>query len=185
MQLINIPEERVAVLVGEKGRDKRKLEKLCKAKFKVGKEGEVEVKAKDPLDEWRAKDIVLAIGRGFSPQRALKLTDEDYYLKIIDLRNLFDSERELARVKGRIIGEKGRARMIIEECTDVDLCVYGHTVSLIGMVDEVALAEGAIGMLIEGAMHSTVYKFLERGRRRLNDERRKLWEEHPERKDEG
>ncbi len=184
MQLVNIPEERVGVLVGEKGKDKRKLEKLCRCKLKVSEEGEVEVRAKDPLDEWRAKDVVLAIGRGFSPQKALKLTDEDYYLKIMDLRALFDSEKEMSRVKGRIIGEEGRTRMIIEQCTDADICVYGHTVAIIGLVDEVALAEQAIGMLIEGAMHSTVYKFLERGRRRLNDERRKLWVEHPERKDE-
>lgn len=184
MQLVNIPQERVAVLVGEKGRDKRKLERLSKAKFKVSEEGTVAVKAKDALDEWRAKDIVLAIGRGFSPQRALKLIDEDYYLKIMDLRTLFSSDKELARVKGRIIGEKGRTRMIIEDCTDADVCVYGHTVSLIGRVDEVALAEQAIGLLLEGAMHSTVYKFLERGRRRLNDSRRALWEERPERKEE-
>ncbi|MDO8339528.1 MAG: KH domain-containing protein [Candidatus Burarchaeum sp.] len=183
MQLVNIPEERVGVLVGEKGKDKRKLEKLCRCKLKVSEEGEVEVKAKDPLDEWRAKDVVLAIGRGFAPERALKLTDEDYYLKIMDLRILFDSDNELARVKGRVIGEQGRTRLIIEQCSDADVCVYGHTVAIIGLVDEVALAEQAIGMLIEGAMHSTVYKFLERGRRRLNDERRKLWVEHPERKE--
>ncbi|VVC02968.1 Uncharacterised protein [Candidatus Burarchaeum australiense] len=184
MQLVNIPLERVAVLVGEKGRDKRRLERLCQAKFKVGEEGTVEIKAKDPLCEWRARDVVVAIGRGFSPSRALSLIDEDFYLKVIDLRNLFDSNNDMMRVKGRIIGEKGRTRAIIEQCSDAYVSVYGHTIAIIGRVDELALAEKAIEMLLDGSMHTTVYKFLEAGRRRLNDERHKLWEEHPERRDE-
>ena len=177
MQPVKIPVERIGVLLGQKGKDKRRLEKASGAKFKIGEEGEVEITAKDPVVEWRARDVVLAVARGFSPWKALKLTKDDYYLRVMDLRLMFDSLKQMGRVKGRIIGEKGRTRKIIEECADVDLCVYGHTVSMIGRLEEVGLAERAIEMIIEGAMHSTVYKMLERGRRKLNESRMSLWEE--------
>ncbi|RLG19603.1 RNA-processing protein [Candidatus Micrarchaeota archaeon] len=179
MQLVKIPEERVAVLLGEKGRDKRRLEKASSAKFKISEDGEVEIRANDPVVEWRAKDFVFAVGRGFSPSKAMKLANEDCYLRVIDLRLMFNTPKQINRVKGRIIGEEGRTRQVIEECADVDLCIYGHTVAMIGMLEEVGIAERAIQMLMEGAMHSTVYKMLEEGRRRLNESRMSLWEEKP------
>jgi len=180
MQLVKVPVERIGVLVGEKGRDKRRLEKASRAKFKIGKDGEVEIKAKDPLDEWRARDVVQAVGRGFSPAKAMKLSNEDVYLKILDLRLMFNSPKDILRVKGRIIGEEGRTRIIIEDCSDAEVCVYGHTVAMIGRVEELALAEKAVEMIARGAMHATVYKMLERGRRKLNESRRSLWEEKPQ-----
>jgi ribosomal RNA assembly protein len=178
MQIVRIPQERVGILVGEKGRDKRRIEKLSGAKFTIDTEGEVTIKSADPVKEWRAREIVTAVGRGFSPDRALLLADDDYYLKVIDLRGEFP-DKDMERVRGRIIGEKGRTRKIIEDCADVHLCVYGHTVAILGMVDEVHLAARAVDKLMEGAMHSTVYKLLEAGRRQLKMERMKMWEDNP------
>ena len=40
---IKIPKRRVAVLIGEKGSDKRKIEKLTKCKINVNSEGEVKI----------------------------------------------------------------------------------------------------------------------------------------------
>ena len=177
MQTLKIPQERVAVLIGASGCTKKKIEKAMKVKLQVDREGEVDLTSKDPVAEWRSMQIVQAIGRGFSPERAFKLVGEDYYLKIIDLRELLRNEKEIERIKGRIIGEKGRTRLVIEETSSACVCVYGHTVALIGKLDEVALAERAIEKLMEGAMHATVYKMLERGRREMNESRRVLWEE--------
>jgi len=181
MQVVNIPQERVPVLLGTKGRDRRRIEKASGAKLSVDNEGEVCISSRDAVKEWRAREIVIAIGRGFSPDRALKLADEDYYLKVIDLRGEF-SDRDMERVKGRVIGEKGRTRKIIEECSDAYVCVYGHTIAILGKIDELTLAERAIDRLLKGAMHSTVYKLLEEGRRELKRQRMMLWEEHPARR---
>ncbi|MFA6035855.1 MAG: KH domain-containing protein [Candidatus Micrarchaeia archaeon] len=178
MQTINIPQERVPVLLGTKGRDKRRLEKASGAKFEVDSEGEVRITSPDAVKEWRARDIVMAVGRGFSPDRALMLIDEECYLKVIDLRGEF-SDKDIERVKGRIIGEKGRTRQIIEDTSDAYICVYGHTVSILGKLDELTLAARAVEKLMDGAMHTTVYKLLDEGRRELKRKRAMLWEEKP------
>ncbi|MEM3030797.1 MAG: KH domain-containing protein [Candidatus Micrarchaeia archaeon] len=176
MELINIPSERVAVLVGSNGETKRRVERMGGVRLKVGREGEVEIRGKDSYGEWRAKEVVRAIGRGFSPDKATKLFDEDYYFKVIDLKDILGSDKDVVRTKGRIIGEGGKARRIIEELSEADLCIYGNTVAIIGRLAELSLAEEAVSALIRGASHTRVWSILEKGRRRLKEERARLWE---------
>ena len=178
MELVLIPAERTAVLVGARGETRRLIERKGGVKLKVGSDGDVQISGKEPYAEYRAKEVVRAIGRGFSPQKALKLFSEDYYLKIIDLKEVLGSDKDVVRVKGRIIGAEGKSRKTIEELSETDLCIYGSTVSLIGMLEEVSLASDALEALIGGASHSRVYSLLEKGRRKLKEERSKLWEEH-------
>ena len=137
--------------------------------------------AKDPSYLFKARDIVLAIGRGFSPQRAFRLLqDEDAMLTIINLRDIFGkSKSDIRRVKGRIIGKEGKTRRIIEECTDSYVSVYGHTISIIGGVEQSEIAREAINMLIKGNQHATVYRFLQRKRGELKRRELELWEGRP------
>ena len=176
MEVILIPGERTAVLVGARGETKKMVEQKGSVKLNVSSEGEVQITAKDPYAEYRAREVVRAIGRGFSPQKALKLFSEVYYLKIVDLKDLLGSDKEIIRVKGRIIGENGKSRRIIEELSETDLCVYGSTVSIIGTLEELALAAEALEALIGGASHSRVYALLEKGRRKLKEGQADLWE---------
>jgi ribosomal RNA assembly protein len=92
------------------------------------------------------------------------------------------SEADIKRVKGRIIGMNGKTRTIIEELTDAHVAVYGHTVAIIGTMDQVQVAREAIEMLIKGNMHGTVYRFLHRKRRELKKKMLELWEKPPEEK---
>jgi len=66
---IKIPLERIAVLVGPKGRMKELIEEKSTAKLNIDSEsGSVEIS--DPADAirgMRAKEVVQAIARGFSP----------------------------------------------------------------------------------------------------------------------
>jgi ribosomal RNA assembly protein len=95
----------------------------------------------------------------------------------MDLRTIFGrSESDIKRIKGRIIGMEGKTRMIIEELTDTDVAVYGHTVSIIGNIEEAQAAREAIQMLINGSMHSAVYRFLHKKRRELKKKKLELWE---------
>ena len=180
---LKIPKERVGVLVGTHGQVKRAIERQLRVKLNIDSEsGDVEIilrDMKDPSLIFRAQDVVLAIGRGFSPQRAFKLMeDEDTMLRIIDLREIFGrSQSNIVRVKGRIIGRQGKTRRLIEEVTGAYLSVYGHTIAIIGRPEQAQLAEEAVRMLIKGAMHSTVYRYLFRRRRQLKrEEQFKLWE---------
>src|SRR5207245_9886456 len=82
----------------------------------------------DPSYALRAKDMVLAIGRGFSPPRAFSLFNDDYTFEIVDLHDYFGkNEAEIRRVDSRIIAKQERARRNIEELTGTLISVSGHT----------------------------------------------------------
>ena len=170
-------------MIGPNGATKKHIEKTLSVKLKIESEtGGVAItlveNAEDPSLLFKVKDVVTAIGRGFSPEIAFHLIrDEEAFLEIIDLREIFGrSESDIRRVKGRIIGMGGKTRRIIEELTETNVCVYGHTVSLIGDIEQVQAAREAIQMLIRGSLHSTVYRFLNRKRRELKKRNLELWE---------
>ena len=181
---VRIPMERVGVLIGPNGSVKREIEETLGVRLAIdSRTGDVEIELAednpDPSNLLRARDVVLAIGRGFSPERAFRLLrDEDAMLRIIDLREIFGrSKSDITRVKGRIIGREGKTRRIIEELTGAYVSVYGHTVAIIGGMEQVQVAEEAIQMLIEGRMHSTVYRYLHRKKREMKRRRAlELWE---------
>ena len=50
----------------------------------------------------------------------------------------------------------------VENLTGAYISVYGKTVGIIGEVNDVYLAHQAVSMLLQGSMHRTVYKFLEK-----------------------
>jgi len=180
---IKVPKERVGVLIGPEGRTKKSIEDKLSVELQIDSEaGDVSIllkqNATDPSTLFSAKDVVTALGRGFSPEHAFRLIrDEDAMLDIIDLRMVFGkSEADIKRVSGRIIGMNGKTRGIIEELTGASVAVYGHTVAIIGTMDQVQVAREAIEMLIKGSLHGTVYRFLHRKRRELKKKKLELWE---------
>jgi len=184
---LKVPRERVGVLIGPEGRIKKSIEEKLSVELRIDSEsGDITAilaeKSEDPSALFKAKDVIAAIGRGFSPEHAFRLVrDEEAILDVVDLRTVFGrSESDIQRVKGRIIGMSGKTRRIIEELTDTNVAVYGHTVSIIGNVEQVQIAREAIHMLIQGSQHSTVYRFLHRKRRELKKKMLELWEKPPE-----
>ncbi len=181
-ETIRVPEERIAVIVGRNGRVRRRVERLTNTKIEVSQEGIVTITSptdtEDPILVWKARDMIRAMARGFSPKRALTLIDEDARLIIISLRDLVgNSPAQLKRVSGRVIGENGRSRRVIEETTESLISVYGKTVSVIGIDPGLEYATRAVTMLIDGAPHAAVYKYLEKTRRDMNRARAELWSE--------
>ena len=184
---VRIPKERVGVVIGPDGTTKKNIEEKLSVELEIDSDaGDVNIslsdKATDPSTLFRAKDVVTALGRGFSPEHAFRLVrDEDAVMELIDLREVFGkSEADLKRVKGRIIGMNGKTRRIVEELTDANVAVYGHTVGVIGTLEQVQVAREAIEMLVKGSMHSTVYRFLHRKRRELKKKMLEIWEKPPE-----
>ncbi len=178
-----IPRERVGVLIGPKGSVKSTIEQKLFVDLEIDSDtGSVYIGVKpdspDPSSALRAKDLVLAIGRGFSPSRAFSLFNDDYSFDIVDLHDYFGkNEAEIRRVDGRIIGREGKARRNLEELTGTLISVSGHTVSVIGTFESVSIAKDALEKLIEGRQHGTVYKFLRKKRGQVKKEKALgLWE---------
>lgn len=180
-QVIRVPLDRVAAVIGKKGKSKKFLEETCHVSLAVdGDTGEVTITSNsiEEGDPFKAMSIVEAIARGFSPQRAIRLLEPDTFLEIVDLREFAGkSENSLERIRGRIIGLKGKSREVIEELTKCQVSVYGKTVALIGDAAEVKLAKEAISMLAKGSQHRSVYNMLQRARTKRKMDRMLLWED--------
>jgi ribosomal RNA assembly protein len=183
---VKIPKERVGILIGPEGRIKQHIEDKLQVKLDIDKEGSVKIilseQATDPSLLLKAKDTVSAIGRGFPPETAFRLIrNEDDIYDMIDLRLIFGrSESDIRRIKGRIIGTEGKTRKLVEELTEADVVVYGHTVGIIGSFVEADAARNAVQMIIDGCEHHTVYKYLQRKRTEMKKEKLELWEKPPQ-----
>jgi len=160
---LNISKQRVAVLIGKKGSTKRKIEKITSTKLKIDSElGFVTIKGEDPLTTYQTKSVIEAIGRGFNPNIALSLLNDDICFEIIPIQNFAGkSKNNLIRIKSRIIGTRGKCRKTIESLTDTEISIYGKTVSIIGELQNVLIAKKAIEDILAGAPHAPVYKTIE------------------------
>jgi ribosomal RNA assembly protein len=166
-QYITLYPDRIGVLIGKGGSVKDQLEKYTNTSIEVdSKTGRVKISGESLEDVMTALNIVKAINLGFSPERAFTLLDTDMNLHVIDLYDYVGRDPDdLKRVLGRIIGEKGKARRVIEETAEVYISVYRHYVAIIGGFDNILMAKEAIIRLIEGSPHRVVYNWLFNQRR--------------------
>ena len=180
-KIILIPVDRVGVLIGKAGKIKAKIEKICSVSLSVdGQTGETVIKGVGDVENimpFKAEEIVMAIGRGFSAENALRLVQEETSLHVIDLRQFVGrSPAQIERIKSRIIGEGGRVRKNIEDLSGAKVSVYGRTVALIGDGTQLKSAVNAITAISSGSTHGKVYNDLQESRRRQKLERLQLWE---------
>ena len=163
---LKIPKDRIAVLIGKKGEIKKSLEEDSKATIEIdSKEGEVRLIGKNSIDLFSLKEVIKAISRGFNPDVANLLLRQDYSLELINLNEFNEHKSHHERLKGRVIGRKGKSRALIEQMTQCYISVYGKTVAILGPIDKVPIAKKAVESLLMGSMHTSVFKWLEKQQR--------------------
>jgi ribosomal RNA assembly protein len=171
-RLARLPQDRLGALIGPGGGVKATIERRAKVRLNIDSDtGAVEIAEtpkSDPLRLLQAEEVVKAIGRGFAPDVAYELFREENFLAIIDLRDYAGHKESRQRqIRGRVIGEKGRTRRMIEELTGCRVAIQGNTVAVIGEVEGLEAAKRGIDMLLSGSEHSTVYGFLERAHKQM------------------
>jgi len=181
MKYIRIPKERVGVIIGKDGETKKTIERIAQIRLEIdSEEGDIsfnDQEAKDPLMPLKVEDIIRAVGRGFSPDHAFRLFNEDTELYIFDIYDYVSKkDTHLTRMKSRVIGREGKTKRVIEGLTGGVLAIYGHTVAVIADYESMDIAKKAIDMLLCGSEHPTVYRFLEREMKKLHLGRRALGE---------
>ncbi len=165
---IKVPKERVAVIIGQQGAVKRALQEHADLRLHIdSREGVVTLEGEDSIKLYAAQQVIKAIARGFNPDIAQLLLRQDYVLEQLKLTDYANTREAMQRLKGRVIGMKGKSRERIESLTECFVSVYGKTVCIIGPSDWANVAKRAVERLLEGQMHATVWKFLERMRRQL------------------
>jgi len=180
---IRIPGDRIGVLIGADGKTRRRIESTFGVKITVESEsGGVEIKVNEDQPDvsvmFTVKNVVKAIGRGFSPKKAMTLQDEDNDIIVVDLEEFVGTSKNAQnRVRGRIIGKEGKSRELLEELTNCLVSVYGGTVALIGPYEMLQVAKEAVEMLLNGSYHKTVWNHLYAYRRKMRKEKGELWYE--------
>ncbi len=164
MQHVKIPQDRIGVLIGEGGETMREIEAAAEVRLDIDSEnGSVAIDTVgDPVRGLKGPDIVRAIGRGFPPEAALRLLEDEMMLfDLVDIDAAARNTNDMKRKKGRLIGEGGRTRELMEELTGADVVIYGSTLGIIGGPEQVDAVRTAAEMLLDGAPHGSVYSFLE------------------------
>lgn len=167
MMYITVPDDKLNVLKGILPR----LEEISNTKVEIDektKSIKVSPKTGNAYDAMKVISVIKAIGLGFSIDDSMKLMSDDYGLEIIDLKDYFSSPEAIRRIKGRIIGEKGKTKKTIQEYTGVQIIIRDHMIGLLGNIEQLQIAKKAIELLIQGKEHSTVYKYLDQAERELS-----------------
>jgi ribosomal RNA assembly protein len=177
MKYLKIPFDRVGVLIGKNGETKKNLEEISKIKIDIdSKQGEVSINdedVKDPLILIKVENIVKAIGRGFSPDKAMILMKDDSDFFSFNLHDYVGKkESHIRRLKSRIIGREGKTKHVLEELTDSKISVYGHTISIISDMERMNILKKSVDMLLTGSKQATVYRFIEAQMKELRISRR-------------
>jgi len=128
----------------------------------------------EPVKEFTAERVLIAINFGFSAKISLTLKDSDMDFKIINIKN-FTRRKNLHEIRARLIGTEGKTKRTIENIADCELVINekDNSVGIIAMADEIDEITTAIQNLIRGSTQSNVYAFLER----MNAERKKFPED--------
>ena len=167
---LKVPKDRLAVIIGEKGKIKRSIESATDTTISINsKDAEVTIDSNDGLQLLVAKNIIQAIARGFNPSIANRLLKDDQFCAFIDMTDFCRNKQDLKRVKARAIGTDGKARKMLERLTNTHIVVYGKTVGIIGAVQNTDLARRAMTQLLQGAKHGNVYALIEREKRRSKE----------------
>ena len=118
--LARIPKDRIAVLIGKAGRTRKMLEKASGASLEIDSAtGDVsaiwEEEEIDPILKMKMPDVIRAIGRGLAPNRAVRLLDDEVFLRMYDIREWVGRQpNQTRRMRSRLIGRNGRIRSLIE-----------------------------------------------------------------------
>ena len=175
MKYLKIPMERLGALIGHKGETKKDFEEKTGLKLDIdSKTGEITIddhEVKDPLVIIKMENIIKAVGRGFSPENAMRLLGDNADFFVFDLHDYVGKkESHLRRLRSRVIGREGKTKRVLEELTDSKISVYGHTIGVISNIMRMNILKKSIDMLLTGSKHATVYKFVEAQMKELRRE---------------
>ena len=158
---IRVNKYRIAVLIGDKGEEKKDLETKTKTKIDIDSHtGEVFISSDNNFyDIYLAKKIILAISRGFSPTDAYLLFDDEYEIEVLNLEDYVkNTKKRFHQIKARVIGTDGKVKKMIEGKTESKIQIYGKTVSIISTLENLKIAKEVIESILGGAKLTTIFK---------------------------
>lgn len=148
--------------LGKIRQNKKKLEK--ELNIKISFENECVCAEGESIDEYKAVQVIEAINLGFRLGEALILKDDDFILEKINIKDI--SKGNLARVRARVIGSRGKTKELIENLSDCCISIKDNRIGIIGRAEDIKKTIHALESLVQGAKQGNVYAFLEKQRAR-------------------
>lgn len=137
--------------------------------IKISVKGTTTTISGEESNEYFAERVLLALDFPFLIEDALLLKREDFMFEVINIKE-FTRRHDLEVIKGRIIGKKGKSLKVLEDLSDCVFELKDNSVAIIGPGDKMDLARQAVISLIKGSKHGNVYSYLERNRKKSNEE---------------
>ena len=165
MELLSLSNETLQALERNGGALLKEMCKRGKVTIRINKERVLELDGEGG-DVWIAGEVLKALDFGFPHSRAYLLFGEKHFMEILDLNLIFHgNQKQVSRYKGRVIGLGGKSKKTLEELSGAFIAVSGDRIAIIGEFDDLRLAKEAVMRLLEGAMHSGVFGYLEKQQR--------------------
>jgi len=135
-------------------KNRKKLEKDLEVKI-TNRGKEVYITG-EPENEYFAEKVIQALELGFPYATAISIKKQDLVFEILSLKN-YTRSKNLARVRARIIGTKGKTLQTLTELTDCAFELKENQIGIIGEPENIKQAEEAIISLVRGAKQGNVY----------------------------
>ncbi len=140
---------------------KKLLEKIGMRGVSIDFNGNtIQISGNSALEVLLVKNAIIAFNRGFDASVATLLLDDDYDILVISLRDYTNSDKRAAQLKGRVIGTRGIIKKRLMRETSCYIKVYGKTISIIGQIENLSIAESAVEMILNGAKHDSVFSMI-------------------------
>ncbi len=122
---------------------------------------------------YRLDKVISAIKAGFRFEDAIKIITEDWEYLVIDVKKAAEKKsNHLLRMLSRVIGEKGKAKSMLEELTKAKIVIDDRFVHILGDKISSQAAYESIRKLIKGSPHSSVFDFAVSYKRHLKNKER-------------
>lgn len=138
---------------------KKRLEQILNVK--ITHRGKEVIISGKPEEEYIAEKVILALDFGFSFPVAILVKEDEYSFEILGIKS-YTKRKDLARIRARIIGKKGKTLSTLSTLTNCFFELKNNEVGIIGESEYIKNAREAIISIIRGAKQGNVYAYLEK-----------------------
>ncbi len=149
--------EKIPRIIKNKDRLEEELDVIIKTRGK-----EVYLSGK-PEEEYIAEKVIEALDFGFPFSNALEIKKEDFIFEILNIKE-YSNQKNFERIRGRIIGRKGKTLKTISNLSECYLEIKENKLGIIGYAENIRTVEEACKLLIKGSKQAHVYAYLEKHR---------------------
>lgn len=113
-----------------------------------------------PEDEYIAAQTIEALNFGFPYLEAISMKKEGKLMETVNIKE-YTSRRDMEQVRGRLIGQGGKALRTLSNLTGCAVELKENTIGIIGEPENLERAASAAIAIAKGAKHSSVWRELE------------------------